>query len=181
MPRVDIGPHPPNLKGPSYAARRCQSPHHVCIRLGGSDRQQLPSAWRTMLMQHSCFVRWKSGRDVSRAILALFVPAQSTDRHLYMFGVKKLDAENTLAAMQEQQLTRVRSVGWVEGESRSQDHVVLGRHHSPVWLSPHCTLATEGLKLEIAIGIVDVNIGPCSLPSWAARWTCRAVGRCPRW
>ncbi|KAK2604861.1 hypothetical protein N8I77_007757 [Diaporthe amygdali] len=110
-----------------------------------------------MLMQHSCFVRWKSGRDVSRAILALSLPAQSTDRHLYVSGVKKLDAENTLAAMQEQQLTRVQSVGWVEGESRSQDHVVLGMHHSPVWLSPHCTLATEELKLEIAIGIVDVN------------------------
>ncbi|KAJ0118322.1 hypothetical protein J7T55_009105 [Diaporthe amygdali] len=33
----------------------------------------------------------------------------------------------------------------------------LTRAHSPVWLSPHYTLATEELKLEIAIGIVDVN------------------------
>lgn len=86
-----------------YAGRARKNPDHVCIGLEGSNRQQPSSAWRTTLMLYSCFLHWQCGRDVSNGHCG------STDRHLYVFGVRQFDASNSLAAIQEQQLTRVRS------------------------------------------------------------------------
>ncbi|KAI7780139.1 hypothetical protein LA080_016328 [Diaporthe eres] len=79
----------------------------------------------------------------ARAIRAPLVPASSVDRHLYVPGVKQLDAANALqpyTAMDYQLLT------WVRPPCAPQPRP-----------SPPCRLATGEVELDTAVGIVLIE------------------------